>query len=100
MVISGHDLGPPPRLYLPVARPSSGDPARVHRPGGCKMSVATIHDLDSVTRPVRPVRPVPDAPAEAPASVTVTVRIDLPGGRLPDSAADLVASLRALATAE
>lgn len=48
----------------------------------------------------RPVRAVPDAGTDAPASVTVTVRIDLPDGRLPDSAAHLVASLRALATAD
>lgn len=69
------------------------------------MSVATIHELsrpgpDGATRLVRPVRPVPDTPTEAPASVTVTVRIDLPDGRLPESAARLVASLRALATAD
>jgi hypothetical protein len=71
------------------------------------MSVATIHELsrtaarpgaEGTARPVRPVRPVPDNVGEAPASVTVTVRIDLPGGRLPESAAHLVASLRALAT--
>jgi two-component system, OmpR family, response regulator len=45
----------------------------------------------------RPVRAVPDAGTDAPASVTVTVRIDLPGGRLPVAAARLVESLRALA---
>ncbi len=60
------------------------------------MSVATIHDLGTAPRGPRPVRPVPP-PAGRPASVTVTVRIDLPDGRLPAGAADLVASLRALA---
>ena len=59
------------------------------------MSVATIHDLGTTPRGPRPVRPVPPS-AERPASVTVTVRIDLPDGRLPAGTADLVASLRAL----
>ena len=60
------------------------------------MSVATIHDLGTAPRGTRPVRPVPP-PVDRPASVTVTVRIELPDGRLPAGAADLVASLRALA---
>jgi two-component system, OmpR family, response regulator len=65
---------------------------------GEAMSVATIHDLGTAPRGTRPVRPVPQ-PVDRPASVTVTVRIDLPDGRLPAGAADLVASLRALAGA-
>jgi two-component system OmpR family response regulator len=65
---------------------------------GEAMSVATIHDLGTAPRGPRPVRPVPQ-PADRPASVTVTVRIDLPDGRLPAGAADLLASLRALAGA-
>jgi two-component system, OmpR family, response regulator len=66
---------------------------------GEAMSVATIHDLGTAPRGPRPVRPVPQ-PVGRPASVTVTVRIDLPDGRLPAGAADLVASLRALAGAD
>jgi hypothetical protein len=61
------------------------------------MSVATIHDLTTASRGPRPARPVPHAAVDAPASVTVTVRIDLPDGQLPAGAADLVESLRALA---
>jgi hypothetical protein len=75
--------------------------------GVFSVSVATIHDLNSASRVHRPVRaalqtavdgPVVDATAVgATASVTVTVRIDLPGGQLPAGAVRLVESLRALA---
>ena len=57
------------------------------------MSVATIHDLSAAARPPRPLRPAVDGPA----SLTITLRIDLPGGQLPAGAIDLVDSLRSLA---
>jgi len=57
------------------------------------MSVATIHDVSAAARPPRPLRPAVDGPA----SLTITLRIDLPGGQLPDGAIDLVDSLRSLA---
>ena len=57
------------------------------------MSVATIHDISAAARPPRPLRPAVDGPA----SLTITLRIDLPGGQLPAGAIDLVDSLRSLA---
>ena len=57
------------------------------------MSIATIHDIGAAARPPRPLRPAVDGPA----SLTITVRIDLPGGQLPAGAIDLVDSLRSLA---
>ena len=57
------------------------------------MSVATIHDISAAARPARPLRPAVDGPA----SLTITLRIDLPGGQLPAGAIDLVDSLRSLA---
>jgi len=59
------------------------------------MSVATIHDISAAARPPRPLRPAVDGPA----SLTITLRIDLPGGQLPDGAIDLVDSLRSAAAA-
>src|SRR5215475_2818156 len=57
------------------------------------MSVATIHDISAAARPPRPLRPAVDGPA----ALIITLRIDLPGGQLPDGAIDLVDSLRSLA---
>lgn len=57
------------------------------------MSVATIHDISAAARAPRPSR----AAIDGPASITITLRIELPGGQLPAGAADLLDSLRSLA---
>jgi two-component system, OmpR family, response regulator len=59
------------------------------------MTAATIHSLSSAPRTRRAVSGVPDD--ADPASLTVTVHIDLSGGPLPPVAVDLLEQLRALA---